>query len=887
MTAGLVNRLRRMDRQEFAFRARSWARIRTQRAAARMRPPRWSRAGLASALSDAILDEPLTASIEREDWDAVERALEDRLRSRPSRFVLDPARAEALRMALLERWPSLPQEAATRADRIAGGDYDLLGFRGLRFEHDGVQLDWHFDPVHGRGMPLAFWADVPYLDPNCGDHKVTWELNRHQHWLALGRAAWLTGNRAYGDRIVHELSSWLADNPPATGGNWASMLELGLRCQSWLWAMHFLLAEEAIAGRGPWLADMLLALEHQLTHVEQNLSYYFSPNTHLTGEALSLYVAGVALPELRHSTRRIDVGRRVLLTEAGRQIERDGGHAERSTHYHRYTLDFYVLALLTAERAGDSEAAGIFGEAVARLARFMSAMADDAGIVPQIGDDDGGMLWPITGRDPRDVSDSLALAAMVLRRPDLAPCGLCEEALWVGWSARAAEPSVWPGAPAMVGEGRRESSPTSTGVRAGRRVQMDVFPDTGYAALRDVNGDHLVFDVGPHGYLNGGHAHADALAVTLTIGTTPLLIDCGTATYTMDVALRNRMRGGAAHNTLLLDGRASSQPAGPFHWQSRTDSRLEAVRANPRFAFVQASHAGFDGGEHRRAIVRMPWGGWLIIDDVVAHGEHDADRYWHFDPDWVVEADAPGRLRAAGSHGRTGWLLHDDDTAMLVHGDTASGLGWCSPRYGALVPTWSARTSRRISGPAAMFAWAGENAGQAPSLERLRIDAHAGAIGCRIEVDGVAMTAIRSTGTAAGISHRPPAGDYHSDARLLLYSRGLLGQLTLAAVDATHALCLQDGLLSLIADAPVADVCVETSDGVIEFWSSQPSARLEVQGEAVRTARTLRLNGREMPASRGTRDDAISIASSDWGVIERSGGSAAPPGKDVRPTCAE
>ena len=47
-----------------------------------------------------------------------------------------------------------------------------------------------------------------------------------------------------------------------------------------------------------WLIDMLIALDRQLAHVAANLSYFFSPNTHLTGEALALYVVGTALPEL-------------------------------------------------------------------------------------------------------------------------------------------------------------------------------------------------------------------------------------------------------------------------------------------------------------------------------------------------------------------------------------------------------------------------------------------------------------------------------------------------------------------------------------------------------------------------------------------------------------
>jgi uncharacterized heparinase superfamily protein len=133
------------------------------------------------------------------------------------------------------------------------------------------------------------------------------------------------------------------------------MLEVGFRTMSWIWALHFLLAEPRSAitdQQSPmdsWLVDMLIALDRQLNHVEQNLSVYFSPNTHLTGEALALYVAGVALPELSGSSRWADTGRTILLAEIDRQIHGDGGHAERSTHYQRYTLDFYLMALLTAE----------------------------------------------------------------------------------------------------------------------------------------------------------------------------------------------------------------------------------------------------------------------------------------------------------------------------------------------------------------------------------------------------------------------------------------------------------------------------------------------------------------------------------------------------------
>src|SRR5262249_9193466 len=156
----------------------------------------------------------------------------------------------------------------------------------------------------------------PFLDPSCGDHKIIWELNRHQHWLVLGRAFWLTGDSRYARAVFDQSNSWLAANPPLIGINWASMLELAFRSISWIWAIHFF-AHDTEASE-PWLVDWLLALDRQLDHVEQHLSHYFSPNTHLLGEALALYVAGLALPQLESSKRRTAVGRGILLREAAR-----------------------------------------------------------------------------------------------------------------------------------------------------------------------------------------------------------------------------------------------------------------------------------------------------------------------------------------------------------------------------------------------------------------------------------------------------------------------------------------------------------------------------------------------------------------------------------------
>src|SRR5206468_5198993 len=132
----------------------------------------------------------------------------------------------------------------------------------------------------------------------------------------------LSDDPRYRDRFRHELAGWLAANPPLTGINWASMLELALRTVSWLWALNFFVDASPSAGPGEqhrgeeaWTVDLLLALDRQLTQVERNLSRYFSPNTHLLGEGLALYVAGRALPELAASVRWQQIGRHVLVED--------------------------------------------------------------------------------------------------------------------------------------------------------------------------------------------------------------------------------------------------------------------------------------------------------------------------------------------------------------------------------------------------------------------------------------------------------------------------------------------------------------------------------------------------------------------------------------------
>ncbi|HEU4795131.1 MAG TPA: hypothetical protein VFT02_05835, partial [Pyrinomonadaceae bacterium] len=67
---------------------------------------------------------------------------------REPRFFSDPREAAA---EFKSRWPDAAPRLVEQADRLTQGRFDLLGLKDLSF---GDPIDWHFEPVAGKRIPL-------------------------------------------------------------------------------------------------------------------------------------------------------------------------------------------------------------------------------------------------------------------------------------------------------------------------------------------------------------------------------------------------------------------------------------------------------------------------------------------------------------------------------------------------------------------------------------------------------------------------------------------------------------------------------------------------------------------------------------------------------------
>ena len=130
----------------------------------------------------------VAAFSERHGWSSLDK-LPDTVPSTDlstSRFFGGFENLEKSVVVLMSRWPVTAQRIVEQADRICEGKFDLLGFTNLSF---GDPIDWHFEPVSGKRIPVLHWSKLDYLDAGvAGDKKIVWELNRHQYFMKLGQA---------------------------------------------------------------------------------------------------------------------------------------------------------------------------------------------------------------------------------------------------------------------------------------------------------------------------------------------------------------------------------------------------------------------------------------------------------------------------------------------------------------------------------------------------------------------------------------------------------------------------------------------------------------------------------------------------------------------------
>lgn len=579
----------------------------------------------------------------------------------------------------------------------------------------GPHIDWRRDYSSGRSSGVDYFRWMPYLNfASVGDHKVVWELNRHQHLVLLAQAWRLSRRQEFLREIEAQLESWWGANPYGYGINWASALEVAFRSLSWIWIFHLAggAISETVRRR---LLDSLYA---HARHIAGNLSVYFSPNTHLMGEAVALHAIGVLFPEFPYAPRWRRAAGDMVRAQMRTQVQADGSHFEHSSYYHGYAFDMLMFSAVIEPMPPDYLAG------LARMGEYLDALLGPQRSLPFFGDDDGGRLYHPYG--PRDRFGCASLAAFsgnvassFVASPPVPP-NTAAHSVFVAPpvpSNTAADsvlvrPPVWPPvlpnaaadsvfvAPPIPPNPAGDYAEIGAWWLAGRalgpapaRRGSRFFENSGIAVMESGN-VHLVADAGPFGIGRAGHSHSDTLSFVLRRGEEYLLIDAGTYTYVASAQWRNWFRGSAAHNTVRIDRLDQATPEGPFRWMDRPDVQKVAWNSSPACDFL-AAICRYRGCEHLRRIQFVKPSLILIVDEITGPpGEHLIEQFWHSGES--VTGDSPRRFRV----GRGARLLLSHGSELSTGGEN----GWQSRAMGSKEPAAVVRVERHGAFPMQLLA---------------------------------------------------------------------------------------------------------------------------------------------------------------------------------------
>jgi hypothetical protein len=582
------------------------------------------------------------------------------------------------------------------ADRVLSDKHDLLALRDVEI---GAPPHWNRDPKTGVEAPL-----VPGMRLNCrdrrlvGDVRYLWEPNRHMHLVTLAQAYRFSGDLRYLGVIRQHIASWLEACPYGSGPNWANAFEPAVRLINWSITWQLLGAAESMLfsdATGTELRLHWLESVHQhCRFVRRHFSRYSSANHQLVGEAAGLFIAALTWPYWPDSDGWALDAAAVLEREIQEQNFRDGVNREQSVGYQQLELDLLLFAWLAGEASGRPFSATFRARFEAML-EYLASLMDYGGHLPMIGDSDDGCVVRLS----REASFSpyrslLASGALLFRRAD-----------FKGKAGMLDDRTRW-----LFGQRAEESFAALGSATCDDLVPRRAFVDGGYYILgcdfetpREIR---LVIDAGPVGLGTiAAHGHADALAITLSIGGEQILVDPGMFTHQGDGLWRDYFRGTAAHNTIRVDGRDQSEPGGDFLWLRKAKAGCSLWRsAADRDEFV-GWHDGYsrlaDPVIHSRRILLEKRPRRIEITDRLSmKGAHLVEIFFHCSE--LCEVKPRGQavdLRHASLPYPVRITLPQapDAEVEIRRGDDAPICGWRSRAYDEKVPAstlvWRARVS--------------------------------------------------------------------------------------------------------------------------------------------------------------------------------------------------
>ena len=468
---------------------------------------------------------------------------------------------------------------------------------------------WDMEPC---SEPFTLKEMIWDRSPN-GDPEWIFMLNRHEYMNKLLIAGWLTGDKAYVEKLKWFLFHWIQANPILPEGTVTTRtIDTGIRCMSWQYLLLHLLGEGLMEEREA--AGILESMKEQFASLRKRYIGKYTLSNWGVLQTASICNGYLWFHEYLPSDGTEDWAWQELERQIGLQVLDDGAHWEQSMMYHMEVL-LACMKLLASCRAWvrienrtefwrDTD---WLEKAVDRMSRYVLFASGPDHL--QIAQCDS---------DVTDVRDVMVKAAVLTGDGRYRYAGYDTADLDSAWMFGSAGVT---GYSAMAGR-----KPESLSLAAA---------DAGHIFFRSSWEEDSHFTYMKCGPLGSGHGHADLTHISLHYRGCPILVDSGRYSYVEEEPLRPFLKSAQAHNVCVIDGESHGRPRGSWGDDSFGQSFKNYYREQgPVHYGEMAYHGCLMSGAHYlviRKVMAVDQGIWMIVNDIRCDGGHEVKEYYHLD----------------------------------------------------------------------------------------------------------------------------------------------------------------------------------------------------------------------------------------------------------------
>ena len=468
---------------------------------------------------------------------------------------------------------------------------------------------WDMEPCR---EPFTLKEMIWDRSPN-GDPEWIFMLNRHEYMNKLLIAGWLTGDKAYVEKLKWFLFHWIQANPILPEGTVTTRtIDTGIRCMSWQYLLLHLLGEGLMEEREA--AGILESMKEQFASLRKRYIGKYTLSNWGVLQTASICNGYLWFHEYLPSDGTEDWAWQELERQIGLQVLDDGAHWEQSMMYHMEVL-LACMKLLASCRAWvrienrtefwrDTD---WLEKAVDRMSRYVLFASGPDHL--QIAQCDS---------DVTDVRDVMVKAAVLTGDGRYRYAGYDTADLDSAWMFGSAGVT---GYSAMAGR-----KPESLSLAAA---------DAGHIFFRSSWEEDSHFTYMKCGPLGSGHGHADLTHISLHYRGCPILVDSGRYSYVEEEPLRPFLKSAQAHNVCVIEGESHGSPRGSWGYDSFGQSFKNYYREQgPVHYGEMAYHGCLMSGAHYlviRKVMAVDQGIWMIVNDIRCDGGHEVKEYYHLD----------------------------------------------------------------------------------------------------------------------------------------------------------------------------------------------------------------------------------------------------------------